>query len=105
YQYGFWKVRVIQKRGAPASWRHLVPAAFVMAILVGIWFGLLEIWWPLGLLAAAYLAGALLFAYRAGRQEGWRYVPLLPLVFLCLHLSYGLGFLQGVRHFRRMAGR
>src|SRR5712671_5833877 len=27
-QYGYWKVRVIQKHRMPASWRHLVPASF-----------------------------------------------------------------------------
>jgi succinoglycan biosynthesis protein ExoA len=33
-QYGYWKVRVIQKHKLPASWRHLVPGAFVLALLV-----------------------------------------------------------------------
>lgn len=106
YQYGFWKVRVIQKRGAPASWRHLVPAAFVMALLVGLWIGVaFDAWWALGALLLAYASGAILFAVRAGRQDGWRYVPMLPLIFLCLHLSYGIGFIQGLRRFRgqRMA--
>src|SRR6185503_9369622 len=29
YQYGYWKVRVIQKHRLPASLRHLAPAAFL----------------------------------------------------------------------------
>ena len=33
-QYGYWKVRVIQKHRLPASWRHVVPALFVASILV-----------------------------------------------------------------------
>lgn len=33
FEYGLWKVRVIQKHRRPASWRHLVPAAFVLALL------------------------------------------------------------------------
>lgn len=103
YQYGFWKVRVMQKRGGAASWRHFVPAAFVLALLIAVW-----VWlafdphaWLLTALAVSYGAGALLFAVRACRREGWQYLPMLPLIFLCLHLSYGLGFLQGVRHFGR----
>jgi succinoglycan biosynthesis protein ExoA len=32
-QYGYWKVRVIQKHKLPASWRHLVPGAFVLTLL------------------------------------------------------------------------
>ncbi len=31
-QYGYWKVRVIQKHRLPASWRHLVPGAFVLTL-------------------------------------------------------------------------
>jgi glycosyltransferase involved in cell wall biosynthesis len=31
-QYGYWKVRVIQKHKLPASWRHLVPGAFVLTL-------------------------------------------------------------------------
>ena len=30
YQYGFWKVRVIQKHRRPASIRHLIPLMFVL---------------------------------------------------------------------------
>jgi GT2 family glycosyltransferase len=103
YDYGFWKVRVMQKRGGAASWRHYVPAVFVMALLVAVWSGMLfdEHWWLLQGLTMAYGTGALVFAYRACRREGWAYLPLLPLIFLCLHLSYGIGFIQGVRHFSR----
>src|SRR5215468_7328772 len=32
-QYGYWKVRVIQKHKLPASVRHLVPGSFVLALL------------------------------------------------------------------------
>ena len=33
FQYGFFKIRVIQKRKDFSSWRHLIPAAFCLAIL------------------------------------------------------------------------
>jgi hypothetical protein len=32
YQYGQWKVRVLQKHPRQMSWRHFVPPAFVAAI-------------------------------------------------------------------------
>lgn len=31
-QYGYWKVRVIQKHKTTASWRHLVPGSFVFTL-------------------------------------------------------------------------
>ena len=33
-QYGYWKVRVIQKHRLPASIRHLVPGLFVVSVVV-----------------------------------------------------------------------
>ena len=38
-QYGFYKVRVIQKRGAVPSWRHLIPAAFVSGLTLTVLLG------------------------------------------------------------------
>src|SRR5262249_47183273 len=32
-QYGYWKVRVIQKHKLPASWRHVVPAASLASLI------------------------------------------------------------------------
>jgi len=29
-------------------------------------------------------------------RHGWRFLPPLPIVFACLHLSYGLGFVAGL---------
>jgi hypothetical protein len=29
-------------------------------------------------------------------QRRWRYFPVLPIAFACLHLSYGLGFIVGL---------
>jgi succinoglycan biosynthesis protein ExoA len=42
-QYGYWKVRVIQKYGWPASMRHLVPAVFLITMLT---LPLLALLWP-----------------------------------------------------------
>jgi len=30
FQYGFYKIRVMQKRRGIASWRHVVPGLFVL---------------------------------------------------------------------------
>ncbi len=47
-QYGYWKVRVIQKHKLPASWRHLVPGAFVLVLsalfLLSAFCFLLSLW-------------------------------------------------------------
>ena len=42
----------------------------------------------------------------AAKKEQWRRLPLLPVVFVTLHLAYGIGFLFGLMRFgTRWRGR
>jgi hypothetical protein len=36
--------------------------------------------------------------------KGWKHLPLLPLVYSVLHISYGLGFLVGLVKFANRWG-
>jgi len=96
-QYGYWKVRVIQKHRMPASWRHLVPSAFVLLLIL---LPVLSIRAWL-LLLIMYLAGNLGASVLTAAQYGWRLLPALPAVFACYHFGYGWGFLLGVRDLNR----
>jgi hypothetical protein len=109
-QYGYWKVRVLQKHRLPASLRHLVPAAFVltlalMPILSLFWPVVFPIWVSLLLLyVAVTMSVSLVTAFAAG----WNLLPVLPVIFWIFHFGYGLGFLSGVLNFvilRRQPGR
>ena len=99
FQYGYWKVRVIHKHKLPASIRHLVPASFVLALVLLPIVAL--VWRPAGwawlALAATYAFGSLAASVRAARRAGGNLFPLMPLVFACYHFGYGVGFLAGVR--------
>ena len=57
-QYGYWKVRVIQKHKLPASVRHLVPGGFVLSFLVLL---LVSPVWPPALWGWLGLVGAGVF--------------------------------------------
>ena len=108
-QYGYWKVRVIQKHRIPASVRHLVPAGFLLllvalpmlsfysALAFRAWFALI----------GAYLAFIVLASLRTANEKGWKLLPVVPLAFACFHFGYGFGFLRGVWDFillRRQPG-
>ena len=100
-QYGYWKVRVIQKHRIPASWRHLVPPLFVATLIVLAAASVLS---ATARSAAAVVFGVYGFAVLAAalvtaRTAGWRPLPVLPVVFLCLHVGYGFGFLRGILDF------
>jgi succinoglycan biosynthesis protein ExoA len=100
-QYGYWKVRVIQKHRLPASIRHLVPAGFVASLLILILaapFGELPAY-ALTALIGAYALTAIAAAAVTATQQGFELLPVLPLIYACYHFSYGLGFLRGIWDF------
>jgi GT2 family glycosyltransferase len=100
-QYGYWKVRVIQKHKRPAALRHLVPGLFVCSLGM---LSLASLWWrpaAWGGLALAVMYGVcnvMASCLTAARRQ-WKLLPLLPLVFACYHLAYGCGFLHGLWDF------
>lgn len=98
YNYGRGKVRTIKKHGAPASWRHLVPAAFVMSIITSLILSAMHssFWWATVGICGIYLLSATIVSAITSLREGWIYFPALPVVFATLHISYGIGFLSGV---------
>jgi cellulose synthase/poly-beta-1,6-N-acetylglucosamine synthase-like glycosyltransferase len=101
FQYGYWKVRVMQKHPRQMRLRQFAPPAFVGALLIS---AVLAIISPLSGAALTLVAGPYLLANLAAslwiaRKQGWKYLPLLPLVFTILHVSYGLGFLIGLVKF------
>jgi glycosyltransferase involved in cell wall biosynthesis len=100
-QYGYWKVRVIQKHGLPASVRHLVPVAFVLTMLTLpiaalVWPWALWIWGAFGIL---YGACNLAASVATARRSAPTLCLVLPAVFACYHLGYGYGFLRGLWDF------
>ncbi len=101
FQYGFWKIRVMQKHPGQVRFRHLVPPLFVLGLVgsfvaswVAPWAGVLcaGIGGSYGL---ANLASASVMASRGG----WRQFPAVSLAFAIMHLSYGIGLLSGCTRF------
>lgn len=114
-QYGYWKVRVIQKHRLPASFRHLVPGVFVLTIMLlfllsaltflsasvsprsSILYSLSS--WLLMAILGLYAACVVAASFVTAAKTGWKLFWILPLVFPCYHCSYGYGFLRGVWDF------
>jgi glycosyltransferase involved in cell wall biosynthesis len=100
-QYGYWKVRVIQKHKIPASVRHLIPGCFVFLVSI---LPFVSFWWTLAVwiwlgLVSAYASCNLIASSLTAARRGWRLLPILPLVFVCYHFAYGCGFLHGILDF------
>jgi hypothetical protein len=99
YQYGAFKPLVARKVGRIGTLRQLVPAAFVTALAGTALGGLL--WAPAALaavaIAGAYAVGVAACAIPVARTHGARCALALAAVFPVVHLSYGTGFLRGLR--------
>ena len=101
FQYGYWKVRVLQKHPRQMSLRQFVPPAFVASLIVSLIFALLIpiFWFIFAGITGVYLFSNLLASILSAANKDWQHLFLLPIVFAILHISYGLGFLVGLVKF------
>jgi succinoglycan biosynthesis protein ExoA len=98
-QYGYWKVRVIRKHRIPASIRHLVPAGFVLALVMSALAAPFHIAgaFSLAFLSGSYALASLCASVHSCRSSGKRrYLLRMPPIFACFHFGYGLGFMSGL---------
>jgi len=98
YQYGFWKVRVIQKHKYLVSLRHLAPTLLLLGLSTSLGGAL---FFPQNLIFFLYLPGLYIFFLIFGSLHSlFRFKDIYSLalapVYMCLHFSYGLGFLKGL---------
>lgn len=101
FEYGFWKVRVLQKHPAQMKARQFAPPLFVGSLLLG------SLASPFvsaarvlaGGIAGLYVASNLAASVASRGELGWRAVPLLSASYGAMHLSYGAGFLAGLVRF------
>jgi glycosyltransferase involved in cell wall biosynthesis len=101
FQYGEWKVRILQKHPAQMSWRHFVPPAFVagmalLAILAPAWRPAA---WALRGAGSLYVLLVLVAALRQSAARGLRGVLATALALICVHVAWGAGFLSGLIKF------
>jgi len=103
FQYGFYKVRVLQKHPRQMRGRQFVPPVFTAFLLTGVVFAPISsaVRWVMGVVITLYGGANLLASWGIARRTSWQHMRFLPLVFFILHFSYGLGFLHGLWHFRK----
>jgi succinoglycan biosynthesis protein ExoA len=106
FQYGFWKVRVMQLHAGQMSLRQFVPFVFVVSIL---FLSFLSLMSPVGLYALALLVTSYLITNLIASvvtcKTSLFQIPGVALSFAILHISYGCGFLIGLVFFVRRWGK
>ena len=94
-RYGYWKVRTLLDHPDSTRWRQLVAPAFVASIVATPL--MLQLMGPLGAAhLVAYVVANVVASVLTARRTGWANLPLLPIAFATIHLSWGTGFWLGV---------
>jgi succinoglycan biosynthesis protein ExoA len=96
-QYGYWKVRVLQKHPRQMQPRQFVPTLFVAAVCGSLLDALRG---PAGVIGASallaiYAAAIVIASASTSRQQHVTAWWLLPPAFATLHFAYGTGMLIG----------
>ncbi len=106
YQNGHWNVVTMYLCPGSMGLRHFVPLAFVLAtvglpllaLITGISFFLKL----MGLMWGAYLLLDAFYSYVVAEKRGWKYLPVLPIIYPAFHFAYGIGSLSGICRLPRL---
>ena len=101
YQYGFWKVRVLQLHPKQMSLRQFVPFGFVVTITILVLLSLFSPFgrWTLAAVLTLYVLANFLATVKAAARVKFTALPFVSFSFAILHFSYGFGFLAGLMKF------
>ena len=100
---GQWRREVIRRHPETANKRYLAPPVAVILLAVGTILGIIGLatgisWLDIGFLAPLGYALLLIFgSAMEGRYLPWKALFWMPLVCATMHVSWGLGFLIGLR--------
>ena len=114
FQYGLWKVRVMQKHPRQMRLRQFAPPAFVLLLLISLFLLFVpfpsfiihpSFFIPLVYLLTNLIASTIIVLQtHRPKTKFSNFQSLLPLVYATMHISYGLGFLTGLLAFAHRWG-
>ena len=97
FQYGFWRIPVVEKHGRPTTLRQLVPTLFYAACVV---LALAGFWWRAPLIAVilpvSYATALLLAGAATVPANDLRVSMYVPAAIATMHAGYALGLGYGI---------
>ena len=107
FQYGFWRIRTMQKHKRPAKLRQVIPLLFVLSLILLAVLSFVSKWFAYLLVfeAGLYLLGLAAGAVSVGLVSGLKYAVVSPMIFAILHFGYGLGGIWGFIRFIVFGGK
>lgn len=107
FQYGFWKVRVLQKHPRQMRPRQFVPFLFVFTLLMALLAVPISAVasWILGCCLGLYVLANVFASLVVARRGPFWTIATLPIAFAILHAAYGIGFCVGLLTFWNRWGK
>jgi len=109
FGYGFYKIRVFQKRGGISSWRHLVPGTFVLGLISSILFIIVyshfSLFYILSIPYLVLISVGTVYDFNLKTDKNISIIDkllliiLVPFTYMILHFSYGIGSIIGSIYF------
>jgi glycosyltransferase involved in cell wall biosynthesis len=97
FQYGFWRIPVIQKHRRPTTMRQMAPTLFYAACAL---LALAALWWRVPLLAvvlpASYATALALAGAGMVPKHGLRVSACVPVAIATMHAGYAWGLAYGM---------
>jgi len=101
WRYGFWKRQMLRRYPDTIRWRQALPPAFVVVLVLLILlapFIKLMLWALIALMTIYSLVLLLAGLQIAIRKKKVFFLWGVPLAIVCMHFSWGAGFLWGIIH-------
>ncbi len=98
FRYGILRVNVIKKHIDAIKLVHVIPMILILlcvGLLIGGFFNSIYLLTLLGILTF-YFIGIISASFAISMDKGLKYVFILPIIFISMHLSWGLGFIFGL---------
>ena len=106
YQYGLFKPLVVRKSQRVLTFRQMVPALFVLSLLL---MGVVSLFHPIGRITLAgilclYISADIASAFTIARRQKISHGIASLLAFPCMHLGYGIRYWIGIWRFLVFVG-
>ena len=98
-RYGFWKVKTLAAHPDSLRWRQLACPILIAALILS---AALIPFSPIcaAIVPVTYIISNLIASSWTAACRGLRYLPLLPVIFVIIHICWGIGFWAGLAVFR-----
>jgi glycosyltransferase involved in cell wall biosynthesis len=100
YGNGYWVGRTVFVQPKCLEWYHFAPFVLVLAAVIELLLGIFATWVPFVVCALLYIAACVALSVRSAlssvAEKRCIQMLALPFVFICIHVSYGIGTFAGL---------